>query len=244
MRYLFLGLSLLLCAALPAQKKHMKVLDKPNFLREILGAKYSKSDRIWALPRTDATRDTFGVEANGGLFVEVDTLFTREVGGLKEAWVLFLVEGYIFNFARMGQSASGWEIKKMHYRLHEGAPGEYAPLDFDAVMIGKKTFLSIQEDWYGGGIIRTNWLLFDPLTGREAGKIELARTGEKEQNPQAFTEILCLQQRFEPTKAAPLPDIVLSQSVDQKKKGATARLSTRTLRYRWDDKKGIYAPLR
>jgi hypothetical protein len=40
--------------------------------------------------------------------------------------------------------------------------------------------------------------------------------------------------------AEPLPDIMMTQTVEQKKKGAAAKTSTRTLRYRWDIRKAYF----
>ncbi|MCA0238656.1 MAG: hypothetical protein LCH81_19950 [Bacteroidetes bacterium] len=222
-----------------AQQKTVKTLDKSSFLREILGARYSKADKFWTLPNTQATLDTFGVDANGGLFAGVDTIAFREVDGHKEAWVLFTVEGYIFNFARLEKTPQGWSVRHIYYRLHEGAPGEYAPLEYSMISIGKKTFLSIKEDWYGMGIITTKWVLYEPFSAHQAAEIDIAKTGEKEQNPDQFREISFMQVRYEPV-VEPLPDIMLTQIVEQKKKGSEPKLSTRTLRYRWDIRKAIF----
>lgn len=224
---------------LTAQKNTIKTLDKISFLKEILGARYVKADKFWTLPRTRATIDTFGVEANGGLFVGVDTIVFREMDGQKEGWVLFTVEGYLFNFARLQKTPEGWTVKKMHYRLHEGAPGEYAPLAFFIQSIGKKTFISIQEDWYGMGIITTKWVLYEPFSARKAGEIDMAREGEKEQNPEQYTEISFMQLQYESVRD-PLPDIMLTQFIEQKKKGANAKTRTRTQRYRWDVRKASF----
>jgi hypothetical protein len=235
MRFCLLPFLIFLCGTSFAQKNTVRTLDKTSFLREILGARYAKSDRAWTMPATQAVTDTFGVEATGGLFVGVDTIAYREVYGQKEAWVLFTVEGYMFNFARLIKTPAGWTVQNMHYRLHEGAHGEYAPLAFYIQMIGQKTFISIQEDWHKRGIITTNWVLYDPLSAKKAGKIELARVGEKERSPEQFTEISFLQVKYESVQE-PLPDIMLTQFVDSKKKGAVSKTTSRTLRYRWDEK--------
>lgn len=239
MRLHLLILSVVVSGVLSAQKSTVKTLDKNSFLKEILGARYVKADKFWTLPKTQATLDTFGVDANGGLFVGVDTIAFREVDGQKEAWVLFTVEGYLFNFARMQKTSTGWTVKKMHYRLHEGAPGEYAPLAFFIQSIGKKTFISIHEDWYGMGIITTKWVLYEPFSARKAGEIDMAREGEKEQNPEQYKEISFMQVKYESVQE-PLPDIMLTQSIEQKRKGSTSISSTRTLRYRWDVRKAVF----
>ncbi len=238
-RFCLLPILILLCGTLSAQKNTVKTLDKTSFLREILGAKYAKSDRAWTMPATQAVSDTFGVEATGGLFVGVDTIAFREVNGKKEAWVLFTVEGYLFNFARLEKTTGGWIVKNIHYRLHEGAHGEYAPIAFYIQMIGQKTFISIQEDWYKRGVITTNWVLYDPLSAQLAGKLELAYTGEKERHPDQYTETSFMQVKYESAQGL-LPDIMLSQTLESKKKGAPAKIASRTLRYRWDQKQAMF----
>ena len=110
-RFVFLLLTLLGSASVFAQKSSTKIADANGFLRDILGAKYAKSDKRWTLPNTRLNRDTFGVEANGGLFVTVDTIVLRDVGPAKEAWVLFTVEGYMFNFARLEKTENAWVLK-------------------------------------------------------------------------------------------------------------------------------------
>ena len=161
----FLSLLLFAALALPlsAQKTSIKIADAKSFLRDILAAKYSKSDKRWTLPNSQLVRDSFGVEANGGLFVSVDTILLRDVGQVKEAWVLFTVEGYMFNFARLEKSDAGWKVKVMRCRFHEGAPGEYAPESFGFQMVGRKTLISVRETWYAIGVTTTRWLLFNPL---------------------------------------------------------------------------------
>ncbi len=236
--YLFL-LPLFVSGVLVAQKNTIKTLNKTSFLKEILGAKYVKADKFWTLPNTQATFDTFGVDATNGLFVGVDTIVIREMDGQKEGWVLFTVEGYLFNFARLQKTPAGWTVKKMYYRLHEGAPGEYAPLSFSIQAIGKKTFISIREDWYGMGIITTKWILYEPFSARNAGEIEIAREGEKEQDPEQYKEISLMQVQYESVRD-PLPDIMLTQSIEQKRKGSAAKTSTRTQRYRWDVRKAVF----
>lgn len=222
-----------------AQKNTVRSLDKASFLREILGARYAKSDKFWTLPNTQAVQDTFGVQANGGLFVGVDTIAMREVDGKKEAWVLFTVEGYLFNFARLEKTTAGWKVKSIRYRLHAGTHGEYAPLSYRVKMIGLKTFISIEEDWHKRGIITTKWVLYDPLTTLKAAELELESTGEKERNPEQFTEISLLQIKYESVQE-PLPDIMLTQFLESKKKGNAVKTSSRVLRYRWDDKKAVF----
>jgi hypothetical protein len=239
MRFYLLFLLFVVAAGLQAQQITLKTLDKSTFLRDILGARYSKSDKFWTLPNTQAARDTFGVDANGGLFAGVDTIAIREVDGRKEGWVLFTVEGYIFNFARLEKTPKGWQVKHMYYRLHEGAHGQYAPLGFFLQSIGKKTFISIQEDWYKAGIISTKWVLYEPFSAKKAGEIEMSRTGEKEQKPEQYQEVSLMQVLYEPV-LEPLPDIMVTQTIEQKKKGAAAQTSTRTLRYRWDIRKAIF----
>ncbi len=232
----FFSILLLICfvSTAFAQKTSIKIADKQSFLRDILGAKYSKSDKRWTLPNTQLMRDTFGVEANGGLFVSVDTILLREVGAQKEAWVLFNVEGYMFNFARLLKSETGWKVKTMKYRFHEGAPGEYAPESFVFQMIGKKTFISIQELWYAIGVTTTQWLLFNPLhDAAPAGKFDLAREGEKEQMPEAYTEMTTIETRYEPMKES-LPDILLTQRMEKKVKAKPAKVTNHTVRYRWN----------
>lgn len=217
-----------------AQKASTKIADAKSFLRDILGAKYAKADKRWTLPNTPLMRDTFGVEANGGLFVSVDTIILRDVGSAKEAWVLFTVEGYMFNFARLEKSDAGWYVKTMRYRFHEGAPGEYAPESFGFQMIGRKTLISIREVWYASGVTTTNWLLFNPLKqAAPAGEFKLAREGEKEQNPDAYSETTTIETRYETMKES-LPDILLTQQTEQKTKGKPAKTTSRTQRYRWD----------
>lgn len=238
MRFYLLHLCIFYSGFLFAQTP-LKTLDKSSFLRDVLGARYSKADRFWTLPNTQATRDTFGVEANGGLFAGVDTIAFREVDGRKEGWVLFTVEGYIFNFARMEKTPKGWQVKKMYHRLHTGAHGQYAPLAFYLQSIGKKTFISIQEDWFKSGIITTKWILYEPFSAKKAGELEMARSGEKEQNPDQYLEASFMQVQYEPV-FEPLPDIMLTQTVEQKKKGAAVKTITRTLRYRWDIRKAIF----
>ena len=242
MRYLLLLLLAFASQFLFAQKNTLKTLDEASFLREILGARYSKQDRAWTLPATQAVIDTFGVEANGGLFVGVDTIAVREVGGQKEAWVLFTVEGYLFNFARLDKTASGWKVKNMYYRFHEGAPGQYAPLELSIQMIGKKAFISIREDWFAGGVITTKWILYEPFSIKLAGEIDLSSIGEKEQNPEVYTEISFLQVKYESVRE-PLPDIMLTQTLESKKKGAAAKSTSRTLRYRWDTRRAVFYPV-
>ncbi|HND88520.1 MAG TPA: hypothetical protein PK971_09330, partial [Saprospiraceae bacterium] len=179
-------------------------------------------------------RDTFGVEANGGLFVTVDTIVLRDVGPAKEAWVLFTVEGYMFNFARLEKTENAWVLKFMRYRFHEGAHGEYAPESFSFQMVGRKTFISIQEVWYNAGIYETKWHLFDPLQqAAAAGSFDLKQEGGKEQNPTEYTEYVTTDKRYEAMKES-LPDILLVQRVEEKPKGKPAKKSTRTLRYRWN----------
>lgn len=239
MRFHLLLLPVFISGALFAQKNTIKTLDKATFLREILGARYVKADKFWTLPNTQATLDTFGVDANGGLFVGVDTIAIREVDGQKEGWVLFTVEGYLFNFARLQKTPAGWKVKYMHYRLHEGAPGEYAPRAFFIQAIGKKTFISIQEDWYGMGIITTKWILYEPFSAKKAGEIDTAQEGEKEQDPDQYKEISFMQVHYELVRE-PLPDIMLTQTIEQKKKGSAVKTSTRTLRYRWDIRQAVF----
>ncbi len=232
----FLSLLFLAALALPisAQKTSIKIADAKSFLRDILAAKYSKSDQRWTLPNSKLVRDSFGVEANGGLFVSVDTIILRDVGLVKEAWVLFTVEGYMFNFARLEKSDAGWKVKALRCRFHEGAPGEYAPESFGFQMIGKKTLVSIRETWYGMGITTTRWLLFNPLKqAAPAGEFDLAREGEKEQEPEAYTEMTTIETRYEAMKES-LPDILLTQRTEQKTKGKPAKTTARTLRYRWN----------
>jgi hypothetical protein len=235
MRHLFA--TLLLAASLfsaQAQKTSIKIADAKSFLRDILAAKYSKADKRWTLPNTPLVRDTFGVEANGGLFVSVDTIILRDVGPVKEAWVLFTVEGYMFNFARLEKSDAGWKVKTMRYRFHEGAPGEYAPESFGFQMVGRKTLISVREIWYASGVTTTRWLLFNPLRqAAPAGEFDLAREGQKEQDPEAYTEMTTLETRYEAMKES-LPDILLAQRTEQKTKGKPAKTTERTLRYRWN----------
>lgn len=217
-----------------AQKTSIKIADAKSFLRDILAAKYSKADKRWTLPNTQLMRDTFGVEANGGLFVSVDTIILRDVGPVKEAWILFTVEGYMFNFARLEKSDAGWQVKVMRYRFHEGAPGEYAPEVFGFQMIGRKTLISVRELWYASGVTTTRWLLFNPLRqAAPAGEFDLVREGEKEQDPEAYTEMTTLETRYEAMKES-LPDILLAQRTEQKVKGKPAKSTDRTLRYRWN----------
>jgi len=217
-----------------AQKTSIKIADAKSFLRDILAAKYSKADKRWTLPNTQLVRDTFGVEANGGLFVSVDTIILRDVGPVKEAWVLFTVEGYMFNFARLEKSDAGWQVKTMRYRFHEGAPGEYAPESFGFQMVGRKTLISVRETWYAIGVTTARWLLFNPLRqAAPAGEFDLAREGEQEQNPEAYTEMTTLETRYEAMKES-LPDILLAQRTEQKVKGKPAKTTERTLRYRWN----------
>lgn len=239
MKYALLLIPVLVSGALFAQKNTVKTLDKTSFLREILGASYVKSDKAWTLPRTQAVLDTFEVEAHGGLYVAVDTIAIRDVGGDKEAWVLFTVEGYFFNFARLGKTPYGWTVKNMYYRLHEGAPGQYAPLAFYIQMIGSKSFIAIQEDWYASGVITTKWILYEPFSAKLAAEIDLARLGEKEQDPAQYTEISFLQIKYE-TVQPPLPDIMLTQNIESKKKGSYVQTSSRTQRYRWDARRAVF----
>ncbi len=239
MKYTLFLIPVLVSGALFAQKNTVKTLDKASFLREILGARYVKSDKAWTLPQTQAVLDTFEVEAHGGLYVAVDTIALRDVGGDKEAWVLFTVEGYFFNFARLEKTPQGWTVKNMYYRLHQGAPGEYAPLAFYIQMIGSKSFISIQEDWYASGVITTKWILYEPFSAKLAGEIDLARLGEKEQNPAQYAEVSFLQIKYE-TVQPPLPDIMLTQTVESKKKGSSVQTSSRTLRYRWDARRAVF----
>ena len=232
----FLSLLLFAALALPlsAQKTSIKIADAKSFLRDILAAKYSKSDKRWTLPNSQLVRDSFGVEANGGLFVSVDTIILRDVGPVKEAWVLFTVEGYMFNFARLEKSDAGWNLKVMRCRFHEGAPGEYAPESFGFQMVGRKTLISIRELWYGMGITTTRWLLFNPLKQAvPAGEFDLAREGEKEQDAEAYSEMTTIETRYEAMKES-LPDILLTQKTEQKAKGKAAKTTQRTLRYRWN----------
>ncbi len=239
MRYILFLFLALLSGHARAQKNTVKALDKTSFLRDILGARYSKSDRAWTLPPTEAVADTFGTSANGGLFVGVDTIVYRDVEGHKEAWVLFTVEGYLFNMARMTKTVLGWSVSNVRYRMHEGTHGHYAPLAFFIQMIGRKTFISVKEDRFGRGIIHTKWVLYDPLTFKKAGEMELATIGEKEQNPDQYTEIEFLQVKYESVQD-PLPDIMLTQNLESKKKGEPARISSRTMRYRWDEKRSVF----
>lgn len=232
----FLSTLLLAAFALSAfaQKSVIKIADAQSFLRDILAAKYTKSEKRWTLPNTQLMRDTFGVEANGGLFVSVDTIILRDVGTVKEAWVLFTVEGYMFNFARLEKSDTGWKLKTMRYRFHEGAHGEYSPEEFGFQMIGRKTFISLREMWYGMGVTSTRWLLFNPLKDAMLScELDLAREGEKEQIPDAYTEITTTETRYEPMQES-LPDILLTQATEKKVKGKPAKTSSRTLRYRWN----------
>lgn len=239
MKYALLLIPVLVSGALFAQKNTVKTLDKASFLREILGARYVKSDKAWTLPRTQAVLDTFEVEAHGGLYVAVDTIAVRDVGGDKEAWVLFTVEGYFFNFARLEKTQDGWRVKNMYYRLHEGAPGQYAPLAFYIQMIGSKTFIAIQEDWHASGVITTKWVLYEPFSAKLAAEIDMARLGEKDQNPAQYSEVSFVQVKYE-TVQPPLPDIMLTQNVESKKKGSSVQTTSRTLRYRWDTRRAVF----
>lgn len=239
MRYFLICFLAFLSGNATAQQKAVRTLDKTSFLRDILGARYSKPDRSWTLPPTQAVADTFGVAANGGLFVGVDTIVYRDVEGHKEAWVLFTVEGYLFNMARLGKTPQGWNVREMRYRMHEGTHGHYAPLAYFIQMIGRKTFISVKEDRFGRGIISTKWVLYDPLTFKKAGELELGKTGEKERNPDQYTEIELLQVKYESVQD-PLPDIMVTQTLESKKKGEQLRISSRTLRYRWDDKRSAF----
>lgn len=233
-RFAFLLLTLLGGIPAFAQKASTPIADAKSFLRDILGAKYAKSDKRWTLPNTRLNRDTFGVEANGGLFVTVDTIVLRDVGPAKEAWVLFTVEGYMFNFARLEKTEHAWVLKSIRYRFHEGAPGEYAPESFRFQMLGRKTFISIREVWYNAGTYETKWHLFDPLRqAGAAGSFDLRQEGGKEQDPTEYTEYTTTDTRYQAMKES-LPDIVLTQRVEQRAKGKPAQKSTRTLRYRWN----------
>lgn len=233
-RILFFCWMLLLGVSAEAQKTSIKIADANSFLRDILAAKYSKQDRRWQLPNTPLNRDTFGVEANGGLFVSVDTILLRDVGESKEAWVLFTVEGYMFNFARLEKTSTSWVLKHMRYRFHEGAHGEYAPEVFRFQMIGRKTFISVRELWYNAGVYESRWLLFNPL--KQAAPVvsmEVKREGDKEQHPEQYVEFSTTDTRYEAMKES-LPDILLVQRVEERPKGKPARKGTRTLRYRWN----------
>lgn len=227
-------------AALFAQQaKPVKTVTETTFLRDVMGAKYSKSDKMWAMPRTQAVQDSFGLDLEGGLFARVDTIITRDVGKDKETWVLFTVEGHIFNMARLTKAKEGWLLKNIRYRLHTGAPGEYAPLTFGFRVIGGKTFVSITEMWYAIGITTTKWLLFDPFMGKKAGEFDLAREGGKEQTPDAYTEFKTDKTEF-PVSRLALPDLHLTQTVEQKLKGKPAKTTSRVAKYRWNDKTKRY----
>jgi hypothetical protein len=232
--------NLLLLLLLPSflmaqQSKPVKTVTETTFLRDVMGAKYSKSDKMWALPRTQAIKDSFAMDLEGGLFARVDTIITRDIGEGKETWVLFTVEGHVFSMARLEAVKGVWQLKSIRYHLHEGAHGEYAPLDYGFRVIGGKTFVSIEEMWYAIGITTTKWLLFDPFTGNKAGEFDLAREGGKEQNPDVYTEFKTEKIAF-PTGRLALPDLVLTQNLTQKTKGKPEKETVREVKYRWDSR--------
>ncbi len=238
MKYLIIAFLALPCF-MQAQSEYLKTPDATSFLKEMLGAKYSKSDKFWVLPRTTEYGKIFGTDAEGGLFSNVDTILMRKVGDVQEAWILFTVEGYMFNFARLEKTPKGWKKKSIFYKFHEGAPGEYQPEYFGFQMIAQKTFISIKESWYGAGITTQKWLLFDPFNRKEVGSFELNREGEKEQRPESFKEIKTIKTKLEVTDQL-LPDIIFEQAVLQKLKGKKEQESIRTLRYIWNATKSAY----
>jgi hypothetical protein len=240
----FLLLWFLLPFLLPAQQsKPVKTVTETTFLRDVMGAKYSKSDKMWALPRTQAIKDSFAMDLEGGLFARVDTIITRDIGDGKETWVLFTVEGHVFSMARLEAVKGGWQLKNIRYHLHEGAHGEYAPLKYGFRVIGGKTFVSIEEMWYAIGITTTKWLLYDPFTGRKAGEFDLAREGGKEQNLEVYTEFSTEKTTF-PAGASALPDLILTQKLAQKTKGKPVKESVREVKYRWDSQAKRYLALK
>ncbi|MCC7244286.1 MAG: hypothetical protein IT269_01290 [Saprospiraceae bacterium] len=206
--------------------------DAVGFLRDIMGAKYSKSDKSWVLPRTGANQEIFDVDAEGGLFVGVDTILQRNVGEEKEAWILFTVEGYMFNFARLVKTPKGWQKKAIYYRFHEGAHGNYGPEQIGFEMIAQKTFISVKEYWFKKGVTTRKWQLFDPFTRSRVGIIELDRTGEKKQQPDAYQEYKTSNITMTPTDKI-LPDIILTQALDEKPAGKKAEKKARKVRYSW-----------
>jgi hypothetical protein len=221
--------------------KTVKKLDAVSFLKEILGATYSKADKFWVLPRNAETKSLFESDAEGGLFVSVDTIVRREVGDRQEQWVLFVVEGYIFNFASLVKTDAGWQLKEMKYSLHQGAPGEYAPTDFNFAMISQKTFISIKEMWMNGDNITEKWLLFDPFSLKSAGNMPLSKessTGDEDW-PEQYNYFKTTDIAYKIDKAI-LPDVVLTQTVQDKVKDKKELRSTRKVRYVWNDKKSTY----
>jgi hypothetical protein len=238
MRYLA-SIFLLFPIFLFAQKNVIPKVEPTAFLRDILGAKYAKSDKSWTLPRTQAMLDTFEADATGGLFVGVDTILFRTVGDTKEAWVLFTVEGYMFNFARLEKTEGGWKKKAIYYRFHEGKHGNYGPEGIGFHMIAQKTFISVREYWFKKGVTTRKWQLFDPFTRENVGSIELEKKDEKDRSPDVYLEFKTTKTAFEATDQL-LPDIVLTQQVERKEKGKKAVKETRTVRYGWSNRKNRY----
>ncbi len=214
--------------------------DAVGFLRDLMGAKYSKSDKSWVLPRTGANQKIFDVDAEGGLFVGVDTILQRNVGEEREAWILFTVEGYMFNFARLEKTSKGWQKKAVYYRFHEGAHGNYGPEQIGFEMIAQKTFISVREYWFKKGVTTRKWQLYDPFTRAKAVTIDLDRTGEKKQLPNAYQEYKTTDIKMEPTERL-LPDIVLTQAVEEKADNKKAEKKTRKVRYTWQKEQFVRA---
>jgi hypothetical protein len=219
--------------------KVVKKLDSVSFLKEILGAKYSKADKSWVLPRSEDNAALFNNDAEGGLFVAVDTMIKRNVGVHQEQWVLFIVEGYIFNFATLVKTDEGWELKDMKYSLHQGAPGEYAPIDFNFEMISQKTFVSIKEMWMNGDVIIEKWLLFDPFTSKSAGKFKMAVEPTSDELPETYSYYQTKNVAYKAGKGI-LPDLLFSQNLQEKAKGKKAVKTDKTIRYIWNEKTANY----